>query len=284
MKKVLIVLLCVMGGLILVVVVATWNARFHFEKKVSGEVAGLFQKRAEQGGTLHESDLAALPPPVQRWIRRSGAIGKDRPSSARLRQQGSMRPQGGTSWMNFEAQQYVTFAPPAFIWKADARIVPLVHMAARDMYQDGKGNMFIRLQWLVPIADSRGREIDQGSLIRYLAEITWFPSAAISSYITWEPIDSSSARATMTWGGVTGSGTFHFDSNGDVTGFEAMRYADLSGKFSLELWSVSMKGYSTFGGVRIPSAIEVTWKLKEGDFTWLRLEVTDLDYDNATEY
>jgi hypothetical protein len=88
----------------------------------------------------------------------------------------------------------------------------------------------------------------------------------------------------MNWGGVMASGVYTFDVNGDVAGFEATRYADFGGTFSLEPWAIAMKEYRSFEGIRIPYKCEVTWKLKTGDFTWLRLEITDLEYDRAEEY
>jgi hypothetical protein len=36
-------------------------------------------------------------------------------------------------------------------------------------------------------------------------------------------------------------------------------------------------GYKAFNGTRIGNKNEVTWKLKEGDVTWLKLEVTAMD-------
>ena len=54
--------------------------------------------------------------------------------------------------------------------------------------------------WLVNV-DAKGKEIDQGALLRYLGEIVWVPSAALSDYITWEEMDSTTARATMSYEG-----------------------------------------------------------------------------------
>ena len=61
-------------------------------------------------------------------------------------------------------------------------------------------------------------------MLRYLGEIVWVPSAALSDYITWEEMDSTTARATMSYGGITASGIFKFDENGAFVSFEADRY------------------------------------------------------------
>ena len=61
-------------------------------------------------------------------------------------------------------------------------------------------------------------------MLRYLGEIVWVPSAALSDYITWEEMDSTTARATMSYEGITASGIFKFDENGAFVSFEAGRY------------------------------------------------------------
>lgn len=49
-------------------------------------------------------------------------------------------------------------------------------------------------------------------------------SFALSDYISWEEINSTAAKATMSYEGVTASGAFKFDENGDFVSFEADRY------------------------------------------------------------
>ena len=85
--------------------------------------------------------------------------------------------------MPFIAEQYFTANPPSFIWVASMKTFPLLSIKARDMYMEDKGNMYIRLPLFINIADARGHEIDQGSLLRYLAEMVWFPTAFLSEYI-----------------------------------------------------------------------------------------------------
>ena len=42
-------------------------------------------------------------------------------------------------------------------------------------------------------------------MLRYLAETIWFPSVALSDYISWEKVDHYNAEATMSYGGVIAS-------------------------------------------------------------------------------
>jgi hypothetical protein len=111
-----------------------------------------------------------------------------------------------------------------------------------------------------------------------MAELMWFPHAAVSDYLDWEQLDENHARVTMNYGDVSASGIYSFNKNGLPVGFEAERFGDFKGKYSKETWSVATTGYRYFEGLPIGNKSEVTWKLKDGDFTWLKLEITDIEY------
>jgi len=132
---------------------------------------------------------------------------------------------------------------------------------------------------LKTVADARGKEMDQGSMVRFLAETVWIPTAALSNYITWEGIDANSAKATMSYGGVTASGVFNFNDRGEVIDFVAPRYGDFDGQYSMETWKILLENYKEFDGVRVPAKGEVIWKLKTGDFKWYQFEVLDIEYN-----
>jgi hypothetical protein len=236
---------------------------------------------APERSILTRESIAGLPPVVRKWLERSNAVGREIARSVSLKQRGMMRTAPDGKRMPVTADQRIITGRPAFLWLAEVRAAPGIYLAARDTYREGKGRMYIRALSLVPVADARGKEIDQGGLVRYLAEIVWAPSAAVHDYLRWEEAGPNAAKATMTWGGVTASGVFTFNTEGDMSGFRARRYYDRKGGSNLEEWVISIEpdGCREFEGVRIPSRFSVTWRLKEGDFTWYRMEITDIRYN-----
>lgn len=236
---------------------------------------------ADEKRVLSREMIVNLPPVVKHWLVRSNVINREIIRTSFVQQKGEMRTAPDGRWMPFTAEQWVRTEKPGFFWLADVEAAPGVHLAGRDKYEDGKGHMLIKLLSLIPIADARGNTIDQGSLVRYLAEIIWCPSAAVSELVQWEPIDATRAKAVMTYGGITATGIFTFDAQGDVVSFEARRYYDRKGGATLEDWFISIdtSSYREFEGVRVAARSTVTWKVKDGDFTWFRLEVTDMKYN-----
>lgn len=205
--------------------------------QIKGEVMRLFEKNgATQGEVLTEAEIEGLPDPVQRWLRYSQVIGKEKAITVRLRQGGFFRMKPDQGWNPLRAEEYYTTDQPAFVWHGRIALFPFVPIIVRDMYDDGKGQMLVKLLSLIKLVDVRDTyEINQGTLLRYLNEMMWFPSAALNDYIQWEAIDSTSATARMSYQGVTAEAVFHFNESGQLTNFVANRYREAGGEFILTI-------------------------------------------------
>lgn len=279
--KRLLISLCVLSG---VTAAGILVAQSLFKRSVKAEVEELYSTVEMNGEMVSEEQIEGLPESVQRWFKRSGIIGKEKVMSVRLKQRAEMRLEPGSKWMPVQAEQYFISEDPGFIWDARIKAAPFVHIAGRDKYHNGRGSMLIKPMSLFTLADSKGEEIDQGTLLRYLAETMWFPSALLNPYIEWEAIDDTNARASMTYKGVSASGDFTINEKGEVTLFEAERYGDFDGEFRMEIWSIPVSEYRVFQGIRVPTRGEITWKLAEGDFNWFNFEVTDIEYNEPNVY
>ncbi|MBO8129159.1 MAG: hypothetical protein H0Z39_08185 [Peptococcaceae bacterium] len=285
MPKIALIIISILVFIIFFVFTVSFIANFLFNQNVKKEVRELFNSNVEnKDEIIQKADLEMLPLCVQKWLEYSQVIGKERIRTVRLKQKAVMRMKEGQPWMPTEAEQYFTIDEPGFIWKAKVKAAPLLHIVGRDKYYEGKGNMLIKIPSLITVADSKGKELDQGTLLRYLAETVWFPTAALSSYITWEEIDANSAKATMSYRGVTASGVFMFNEKGEVINFVAERYGQFDGQYVLETWSVLIRDYKEFNGIRIPTKGEVIWKLKTGDFSWYHFEITEIEYNKPVVY
>jgi len=254
---------------------------YNFQKLIQQETNQLLGQNVSQEIKLvRESDLKDLPEPVKNWLRKSGMLGKAFVQTGRVSQIAEMQMKANQqNWMTAKAIQYTTIDEPAFIWSVDVKMNSIVHFHGRDKFEDGKGEMLIKMNSLFNIVNEHGDKLDEGTLQRYLGEMVWFPSMALSSYISWEEINDKSAKATMSYMGTQGSGTFYFNDKGDATKFTAMRYQGNEPKAKRQLWSMNISDYKVFEGIKVPAKMTSTWKMDEKDWTWLKLEVTDIKYN-----
>lgn len=268
------------ANLIILIYVIIITSNHNFEKMYRTELKELNNNSSNTLATqIQLQEYKELPAIIIKWLQNSNVLNHTRIQTVYLTQTGEMKTSPGSKWIPFKAEQYFTIEKPAFLWKTTIHPNPFFSMTGRDKFENGEGYMLIKLFSLVPVVNAKGKEINQGTLVRYLAEMCWFPSAALNNYIKWVPLDPLSAKATMNYLGTEASGIFYFNSNADLVKFEADRYYTANKKSAIEKWQVTCKDYKSFNGIRIPFKNEVTWKLKEGDFTWLKLELTDIVYN-----
>ncbi|GHA37730.1 hypothetical protein GCM10007103_19030 [Salinimicrobium marinum] len=260
--------------------------KMEFNNATLKEGSGLFENAEIENLKVHRpADFVSLPPAVQKWIKRSGSAVTSEIVTLRLKQQGKMRTKPDGSWMPFSAEQYFNVQDPGFVWTTRVQPMPLIYLHGRDQLKNGQGKMLIKLLSLFKVVDEKSNDrINSGTMIRYLSEICWFPSAAAKEYLHWEQIGKHTAQATIRVGDQKVSGTFSFSETGDFQSFEALRYRGGGKDAKQEPWLVEALDYREFNGTRIPSNCRVTWKLPDGDFTWLHLEITHLEYNVKHPY
>ncbi len=258
---------------------------YSFNKQVNMEVRAMFQEVAGMHADIvSEEEVIQLPEPVQRWLAFSGVIGKPKALAVRIKQEGKFRQTPQQEWLPFEAEEYYTTHIPGFIWAADMQAGSLFSISARDRLEGRTGNMLIRLLSLFTVADVYSEEIDRGTLLRYLDEIIWFPSAALSEYILWEPVDEDSAQATLSYGGISVAAQFLFDKEGRVVNVVSERHREVEGKFVVEHWSTPISEYGEFGGIKVPVKGKAVWNLESGDFEYFDVRITAVEYNRPEPF
>ena len=252
-----------------------------FARQVRRDVQAL-RARASPGraGVVTEEMLADLPEPVRRYLRYTGVVGKPFPGTIRLRQKGQMRPVPGQPWVPLGAEEYYSVQPPGFVWAGTARVGPFPVARARDMYAEGTGQMLVKVASLWPVVDASGEQTDQAAMMRYLSEMIWFPAAFLAANISFEPVDDSSARVTLTDHGRTVTATMFFDQQGRLTDFVAKRYRTADSR-DPDTWSTPVTAYGEFEGLRLPASGKAIYKLPGGDLEYINVTLAELHYDTA---
>ncbi|AFM00682.1 hypothetical protein Desde_2344 [Desulfitobacterium dehalogenans ATCC 51507] len=284
MGKILLVILAIILIVFIVCAAVTAIAKIRFSQMVAKEVTQFYKGIEGAQGIVQLSDLEELPPSVQKWLLHSQVVGKERMIATRTKQDINLRLKADQSWMKGQVEQYFRMAEPGFIWYADIQMAPLLHISGRDKYIDGHGHMLIKVLSMVTLANGQGKEMDQGALLRYLAEMMWSPSAALNDYIHWQEINDTSAEATMSYEGVTASGVFTFNEQGEVLSFEAERYGEFDGEYRLETWACVIQEYQELNGINVPSQGDIIWKLDTGDFHWYHFKVKELEHNKPFRY
>lgn len=229
---------------------------------------------------ITEGDLDDLPPPLQRYLRLSGAVGQERVRHFRAVWRGRIRSGPEDPWMEFAAEQYNFVDPPARFFLMDARKgglpVDVLHA-----FEDGHATMRVLLASLLPLVDARGPEMDRAETVTVFNDLCLFaPWALLDADVRWEAVDERSVRGRFTLGENTVSALLTFNEAGELVDFvsDDRMAASPDGKsFEPLRWSTPVAEYRSFGALRVMSRGQGLWHPTEGAFAYFEGELLEVE-------
>jgi hypothetical protein len=257
---------------------AKYNLREQYLYEVNAEIARCEIGRRE---VITENDIARLPLPVQRYFRVCGYIGKEKMAYAITKWKDVyFRMSPGKKWMSIDCYQFNAVQSPVRIVYMKSQLAGIFPFEGRDKYQNGHGNMLIKLLKLFTIANVRGREMDISALVTVLSETFLTPTYALQPYLEWTSVDEYSAKAQMQHNGTTVEGQFYFNDAGEFTRFETNdRYKTVGKKYEKCKWSVTVGNYVEKNGVRFPANASASWHDKNGTFEYFKGCIENIAYN-----
>jgi Family of unknown function (DUF6544) len=221
-----------------------------------------------RGPAVTESDLAGLPPVVQRYLRFMGVVGRPCDWSFRVRFRGRFQIRPGSAWLPADAWQYNTAAQPARIFVMRLRVGHLVPFYGRDSYVQGRGHMIGTL-FGRKVVDGSGAEFDHSELVIYLNDaVLLAPSTLLGPATCWTRVDDDSFDVALTDRGRTISARVRVDDRGAPVTFVADRYATLPQGLVLAPWRTPIQRWETAGDRPVPGPASVCYDLPTGPYCY----------------
>ena len=247
-------------------------------RQTRNQVTALFsQLKTGPVNTYDPAQLAGLPAPVQRYFRHVLLPGQPYIRSVRLRHDGQFKTDLKKDWISITGDEYFVADKPAYIW-----VGTTTWFSACDQYVAGRGSLTVQLVGAFPIQHASGPTVDEGELLRYLAEAVWFPTSLLpGGPAVWSPIDNDSATLTLTDHGLTVSCIMHFNEQGEIVRYQAQRYSDTTHRIP---WTGQLSDYREINGVKIPFQATAAWVIDGVEQPYARFTVREIDYDQPQPY
>jgi hypothetical protein len=228
-----------------------------------------------------EEDLRALPEPLARWIRWSGAVGKPRPSVLRLVHGGRFKPAAKQGWRAIRGEYVITTRRPSFTWYGKLAIVPGIAVAAIDSYREGHGRMQVKALSAVKLVDARSPVTDRSAFARCLAELTMTPTFFLDrELVTAEQVGPDHVRCRVTDGAVSGDVDLFVNADGSLDRVEVLRpFERAGGASTLERFTGKYGSPRTWQGRTLGAHLDGVWNLPEGDLHYVAFEVENAEFE-----
>lgn len=242
---------------------------------------------AGQNKLYDARELDGLPAPVQRYFRAVLKDGQPFIATATFELAGTINMSAtGDNWKPFTSWQRAVVHRPGFLWNGSVAMFPGIAAHVHDSYIAGKGRLHAAILGLFTVAQLEGDgEIARGELMRYFAEMVWYPTALLPSQgVHWEAVDGRSANATLGDGPVSLTLLFRFDEAGLITSVHAGARGATQGKDGVMVmlpWACSLSGYQLREGMTVPTRGEVAWMRPKERKSYFIGNLTSLAYEFA---
>lgn len=233
----------------------------------------------------HADELTGLPAPVQRYFRAVLTHGQPIVTAVTLIQSGLFNLSAtADQWKPFTATQHFTTLRAGFVWNANIAMFPGVPVRVVDAFIAGQGLLRPTILGLYSLGTQQGGgEIARGELLRYFAESVWFPTALLPSQgVVWQPVDDTSAKATLTDGPISVTLLFRFDADDLISSvFVEGRATKVGTETVLTPWECRMSNYQTQDGMRVPRTGQALYITPQGEKPYFNGTIETLKYEFA---
>jgi hypothetical protein len=265
--------LVVAGGIGLV---ALASSRWQAATQAQMALLEAARVRAPTPARYDAREIEGLPAPVQRYFRAALEDGQPLIATATFDLAGTINMSAtGEQWKPFTSNQQAVVHRPGFLWNGRVAMLPGLSARVHDSYIAGVGTLHAALLGLFTVAEVQGGgEIARGELMRYFAEMAWYPTALLPSQgVRWEAVDERSANATLVDGPIALTLLFRFDDAGLIASVHADARGSGVGKDMVMLpWDCSVSNYQLRDGMMVPNRGEAAKANKPyfvGDLTSL---------------
>jgi hypothetical protein len=240
------------------------------------------QSTTQAAAPLTQDAIAALPAPVQRYLQRSGTLGKPPLRSFYAVFDAEMFQKPGDKGMPGPVEQFNRVQDP---WRRlffmTTRMSGLPVAVLHD-YSGTDASMRVRLARLFDLVNIRSAELARTETVTLLNDLCFFaPSALLGPAFAWTAVDEHQVDVRFTNGPHSVRARLLFDANGDLVNFVSDDRGALQpdGTMKLMRWSTPMREYREFAGRRVPTAGDAIWHRPEGDFVYGRMRLRSIEFD-----
>lgn len=233
---------------------------------------------------LTEKDIQHLPVVVQKYIRYTGFLGKEKVKNFRGVFSGGIRFGPDEDYMPLRSVQYNFMDNPArhFYIVARKKGIPAMGL---HLYKEERAIFKIKVLGLFTVVDAKGPEMDKGETVTLFNDMCFMaPGSLIDSRIEWEETDSLKVRAKFTNGKNQISADLYFNEKGEMVNFISKDRYETNGKeYKNYPWQTPVSGYREIKGYRLPSTASLVYQRPEGDFCYGEFEFVEIQY-NLTDW
>jgi hypothetical protein len=261
------------------------NLKTLFAAEIQEEIAKFPPEKLR---IFSEEDITGLPEPVQNYFRHCGYIGRPITLNGKIFWKDVFFRRGlNDKWLKLDCFQFNSVSEPCRIVYMKSRLAEFLPFEGRDKYQNGRGNMLIKLLRFFTVQDAISNEMNISGLVTTLAETLLFPWQAVQPYIKWNQIDLFKAEAIIEFAGNKASGIFEFNEKFEMIRFVSNdRFQTQKDNSNINIrWAGIARNYIEKNGIKFPSSFGAVWYQPNGELEYFKGKIDNIVFNiNSFDY
>lgn len=249
-----------------------------FENIFNNDVADRIETSSKiEKNFLSEKDIEHLPPPVQKYLRYTGVINKEKVNNVKIVFDVEMR-EKGKDWFKAKSVQYNFFNEPTRLFFMKGKMFGMT-VPGYHRYVESKATMDIRLFGLFPIVKQSGDVMNKTETVTLFNDMCLMvPATLIDKRIQWELIDSLTTKAVFTNRGISISAVLYFNENGQLINFTSDDRTAITDMRQYR-FSTPVTDYKNINGINVPTYGEAIWHYPDGEFVYGKFNLKTIQYN-----
>jgi len=248
-------------------------------RKTNDQLIKLDYLNSKVDKIVTEGDIINLPTALQSYLKFAGVVGKPVINKVVIVQNGKYCKYGKTKMHKYSAFEYLYLNINSFLWSANIKIIPFLNLRVIEKLKGGYGQKIILLFSSIFLEKSKiSYEATQETIVRYLNNLVWAPTAFLSKDIKWVQLADDLLKCEIIYENYKVPAYIKIDSQGKIISFTAKRFMESDKVYKSEIWSNEFSSYKEFNGFMVPTESSSVWHLKEGDFEYIKYKVKDAIY------
>jgi hypothetical protein len=207
--------LLVAGAVIVYLLIESRGLRTHYEIAVER------MQKLTPGvtGNVTEADIRHLPAIVQKYLRVTGSLGREKIRNFRVVWDGALRSEPSSLWMSAVILQENFFSD----YSRDFYLTALMKglpVSVWHSYQNQQATMQVKIISLISIVDLKGEELTMAETVTIFNDMCLLaPAALIDKRISWRPVNAQQVEATFANGKYRIKALLKFKESGELLDF-----------------------------------------------------------------
>lgn len=229
--------------------------------------------------------IEMLPEPVKRYFE-FALQGDHHPIRlVEMRMEGDFRRPRTKGFAPTTAEQTIAAGVPAFIFSGTTPLIAGITARMYDAFANLQMEMKAKILSTFTVVNEKETPVlNQLSLKRWLMESTLFPTTMLpGGPVSWEPIDSTRARAIVSADGLNASLVATFRSDGSLERLDAEEDGDLTTPYHGSGEHVLRGDYRLVAGMMIPHTFTIARAAGGKIFPFWKGRITSIKIDAFTD-